>query len=84
MTKTLKLSALSILLATTLFSTSSNAFQGSSDDQNACRGDVMNFCMSAVGNFANPNVSAITACLRKNMANLSPACRAVMSRPTKR
>ena len=84
MTKTLKFSAVSIVLATSLMSSSSYAFQGSADDQNACRGDVMNYCMSAVGNFANPNVSAITACLRKNMANLSPACRAVMSRPAKR
>lgn len=83
MIKTLKISALSLVLASAL-STASFAHPGSDEDQSACRGDVMNLCMSAVGNFMNPNVSAITACLRKNMSKLSPACRAVMSRPAKR
>lgn len=84
MIKTLKISALSIVLSATLFSTSSIAFQGSAQDQDACRGDVMRLCMNAVGSFVNPNVKAITACLRNNMVNLSPACRAVMSGPAKR
>lgn len=83
MIKTLKISALSLVLASVL-SASSFAHPGSAEDQDACRGDVMNLCMSAVGNFMNPNVSAITACLKKNVSKLSPACRAVMSRPAKR
>ena len=84
MIKTLKISALSLVLASTLLATPSFAFEGSSQDQSACRGDVMSLCMSAVGSFTNPDVKAITACLRKNMSQLSPACRAVMSKPAKR
>jgi len=76
----IKISALSIVLAS-LLSTSSFAFQGSQQDQNACSGDVMSLCMSAVGSFTNPNVPAITACLKANMSKLSPACRTVMSKP---
>lgn len=82
MTKTLKISALAIVLALT--TTSGFAFQGSSQDQDACRGDVMSLCMSAVGSFTNPNVKAITSCLRSNMPKLSSACRDVMSKPAKR
>jgi hypothetical protein len=76
----IKIFALATVLASTLLSTSSFAFQGSQQDQNACRGDVMSLCMSAVGSFINPNVAAITACLKANMSKLSPACRTVMSK----
>jgi len=81
MNKILKISSLSLLLTSTLLSTSCFAFQGSAQDQDDCRGDVINLCMSAVGSFTNPNVAAITACLRNNMSKLSPACRVVMSKP---
>ncbi len=72
-----------ILVLATLVSTSpSFAFQGTKQDQQACTGDVTSLCMSAVGSLVNPNVPAITACLKANISKLSAPCRAVMSRPT--
>jgi len=76
-----KFSALILISGTLVGATPSFAFQGSQEDQNACRGDVMNICSSAIGSIFSPNVPAITACLKAHMKQLSPACRAVMSRP---
>jgi hypothetical protein len=76
-----KISALTLVLATLVGSTQCFAYQGTAQDQNACQGDVISLCMSAVGSFTNPNVPAITACLKANMSKLSAPCKAVMSRP---
>lgn len=38
----------------------------------ACRPDVFRFCAGEI-----PNVARITACIRRNKANLSDACKAV-------
>ena len=38
----------------------------------ACRPDVFRFCAGEI-----PNVARITACMRRNKANLSDACKAV-------
>jgi hypothetical protein len=40
-------------------------------ERSACIGDAFRFCSSDI-----PNVSAIEACLQRNEANLTPACRA--------
>lgn len=40
-----------------------------------CTADAFRFCSSEM-----PNVAAITACMRKNRASLSPACKAVFPR----
>jgi hypothetical protein len=41
----------------------------------ACTPDAFRLCASDM-----PNVPAITACMRKNRASLSPACKAVFPR----
>jgi hypothetical protein len=41
--------------------------------QQMCAGDAMRLCSSEI-----PNISRIIACMRRNKANVSPGCRAVM------
>jgi len=45
---------------------------GSPEQRRACTPDVYRLCAGEI-----PNVRAITACLRRQKANLSPACAAV-------
>jgi hypothetical protein len=45
-------------------------------DRDACIGDVMSLCSQFI-----PDRDKITACLRKDLSKLSPACHAVMTRP---
>jgi hypothetical protein len=63
-----------ILLATLVGSISSaNAqYRGTPEMQQACTPDVMRLCNADV-----PDVDKIVACMKKNRANLSPACGAV-------
>jgi hypothetical protein len=46
-----------------------------SEQRAACTPDVFRLCAGDM-----PNVPAITACMRKNRSNLSPACKAVFPR----
>jgi len=46
-------------------------YQGTPDQRRACTPDVYRLCAGEI-----PNVRAITACLRRQRANLSDACRA--------
>jgi hypothetical protein len=46
-------------------------YQGTPDQRRACTPDVYRLCAGEI-----PNVRAITACLRRNKASLSDACRA--------
>ena len=55
----------------TLFASAACA-QGTTDQRRACTPDVYRLCAGEI-----PNVRAITACLRRNKASLSEACRAV-------
>ncbi len=48
------------------------AAPGTPEQKKACTPDVYRLCAGEI-----PNVSAITACLRRQKANLSDACRAV-------
>jgi hypothetical protein len=48
------------------------AQQGTPEQRVACRGDAFRFCAAEI-----PNVPKITACMRRNYENLSPACKAV-------
>ena len=48
----------------------------SASDQEACTPDVFKTCSSAI-----PDETAIVACLNANVAQLSPACRAVIDPP---
>lgn len=46
-------------------------YQGTADQRRACTPDVYRLCAGEI-----PNVRAITACLRRKQASLSPACAA--------
>jgi hypothetical protein len=56
----------------TLFSAGSALALGTPEQRKACTPDVYRLCAGEI-----PNVRAITACLRRNKANLSEACRVV-------
>jgi hypothetical protein len=64
-------SALGLLL-TLIASGSSGAQQGTPEQRRACTPDVYRLCAGEI-----PNARAITACLRRQKASLSPACTAV-------
>jgi hypothetical protein len=63
--------ALGLLLAP-LATGSASAEPGTAEQRRACTPDVYRFCAGEI-----PNVRAITACLRRQRASLSDACRAV-------
>jgi hypothetical protein len=46
-------------------------YQGTAEQRRACTPDVYRLCPGEI-----PNVRAITACLRRQKASLSPACAA--------
>jgi len=75
-TSTLRQAGLVLALAASfsaLASTSSFAF--SAEAQQMCTGDAFRLCSSEI-----PNIPAITACMYKHRADLSPGCRTVMDR----
>ncbi len=55
----------------TLFTSTAQA-QGTPAQRRSCTPDVYRLCAGEI-----PNVRAITACLRRNRASLSDACRTV-------
>ena len=62
-----------LALAVTLFTASSAVADLATPEQKrACTPDVYRLCAGEI-----PNVRAITACLRRQKASLSEACRAV-------
>jgi hypothetical protein len=62
-----------LALALALFTTGSAlAAPGTPEQRRACTPDVYRLCPGEI-----PNVRAITACLRRQKASLSEACRAV-------
>ena len=64
---------LAFIVSAAVSSTSSFAF--SPEAQQMCTGDAMRLCGSEI-----PNVSKVTACMRRNRSNLSTGCRTVMDR----
>jgi hypothetical protein len=65
--------AVALGLFLTLFATGSAfAEPGTPEQKRACTPDVYRLCAGEI-----PNVRAITACLRRQRASLSEACRAV-------
>ena len=54
---------------------SSSSFAFSAEAQQMCTGDAFRLCSSEI-----PNIPAITACMFKHKAQLSPGCRTVMDR----
>lgn len=65
-------------LALTLFSAGSAFALGTPEQRKACTPDVYRLCAGEI-----PNVHAITACLRRNRANLSDSCRSVFDQSAK-
>jgi hypothetical protein len=53
------------------FTTANAQYQGTPEMQQACTPDVMRLCNAEV-----PDVAGITVCMKRNRANLSPACSA--------
>jgi hypothetical protein len=60
------------LLIGLLAANSASAEPGTPEQRRACTPDVYRLCAGEI-----PNPRAITACLRRQKANLSEACRAV-------
>ncbi len=65
-----KTSTVSLFL--TLFATGSAFALGTPEQRKACTTDVYRLCAGEI-----PNTRAITACLRRQKASLSEACKAV-------
>lgn len=63
--------ALGVLLSLSVTG-SALAEPGTAEQRRACTPDVYRLCAGEI-----PNVRAITSCLRRHIANLSEACRAV-------
>jgi hypothetical protein len=61
-----------VSLFLTLFATSSTFALGTPEQRKACTPDVYRLCAGEI-----PNARAITACLRRQKASLSEACKAV-------
>jgi hypothetical protein len=68
----LRPAAVTLALLLTLVSASSAFAVGTPEQRRACTPDVYRLCAGEI-----PNVRAITACLRRQKASLSEACRAV-------
>ena len=66
------LSALVIGVSLTSFTARSHAEIATAEQRAACTPDAFRLCSSEI-----PNIPAITACMKKNFSNLSPACKAV-------
>jgi hypothetical protein len=64
------LSARSALVAALIVVAAPALAQGTAQERSACMGDAFKFCSADI-----PNVSAIEACLAKNVRDLTPACR---------
>lgn len=67
------ISALGLFFA--LLMAGSAQAQGTPEQRRACTPDVYRLCAGEI-----PNVRAITACLRRQKASLSPACAAIFER----
>lgn len=64
-----------VVLSLLGFSQASQAQVASAEQRAACTPDAFRLCAGEI-----PNIPAITACMRTNRENLSPACKAVFPR----
>ena len=67
--------ALILAVAAALSSSATASFAFTSEQRSACTPDAFRLCSSEI-----PNIDGITACMRKQKANLSPACKAVFGK----
>ena len=75
-TRTIRQAGLAAAFALSFSALSSSAsFAFSAEAQSMCTGDAFRLCSSEI-----PNIPAITACMFKHKAQLSPGCRTVMDR----
>ena len=65
---------LAFALSASVISTG-QSFAYSDEARQQCTGDAFRLCSSEI-----PNIPAITACMYKHKAELSPGCRAVMDK----
>lgn len=74
---TLRIGFGALVLAVSLisFTAESSAQVATAEQRAACTPDAFRLCASEI-----PNIPAITACMRKNKSNLSPACKAVFDK----
>ena len=72
MTRPLKFIAVGLASLSLLsFGTSMSSAQGTIEQRQACTHDAIRLCSSEI-----PDVPRITACMMRNMKELTPACRA--------
>jgi hypothetical protein len=75
-TRTIRQAAFVVAFAVSLSALSStSSFAYTVEQQQMCTGDAFRLCSSEI-----PNIPAITACMKKNRANLSTGCRTVMDK----
>ena len=67
--------ALALAASLVTFTGESSAQVATAEQRAACTPDAFRLCASEI-----PNIPAITACMRKNKANLSSACKAVFDK----
>ncbi|ETR78496.1 hypothetical protein X566_13125 [Afipia sp. P52-10] len=68
--------AAAVILSCTAFTGSADAaVEATAEQRAACTPDAFRLCSGEI-----PNIPAITACMRKNKTNLSPACKAVFDK----
>ncbi len=65
--------------ASPVLAQSQQEYRGTAAQQKACRPNVFRFCAGEI-----PNVRKITACLRRNIARLTPDCAAVFAAEERR
>ena len=66
--------AFAIVLGAALPAHAQSEYRGTPAQRAACRPDVFRLCAGEI-----PSVRGITACLRRNLPRLSPACAAVFN-----
>ena len=75
-TRTIRTASLVLAFAVSAATLSPTAsFAYTAEAQQMCTGDAFRLCSSDI-----PNIPAITACMIKHRADLSPGCRAVMDK----
>ena len=75
-TRTTRQAAFVVAFAVSLSALSStSSFAYTAEAQQMCTGDAFRLCSSDI-----PNISAVTACMKRNRASLSTGCRAVMEK----
>lgn len=67
--------ALALAASFMTFAGESSAQVATAEQRAACTPDAFRLCSGEI-----PNIPAITACMRKNKANLSSACKAVFDK----